>query len=301
VRRSESIRFRDLTMTLVMTILVRDEEDILTTNLEHHFAAGVDHVIATDNLSTDGTTDLLRAYEAAGHLTLINETGDDYSQARWVTRMARLAATEFGADWIINNDADEFWWAPDHDLPALLDAVPDDVHAVRAQRANFIARPDDDQPFWQRMTIRQQPAQPHPGMDWPTLGPKVCHRGHADVHVAQGNHDVRFGSGPLVDPTDDTPLEILHFPVRSRRRFENKVVLGGAAYARNTELPVEAGKIWRDLYAVHQDGAFDDAYSRCVLSAETVAAGLAADTLVEDSRLLERLTQLGLGRPTDEV
>ncbi|MEL7210464.1 MAG: hypothetical protein AAGK32_19905, partial [Actinomycetota bacterium] len=47
---------------------------------------------------------------------------------------------------------------------------------------------------------------------------------------------------------------ILHFPVRSGPRFENKIVLGGAAYARNTELPEEVGKIWRDLYAVHQAG-----------------------------------------------
>src|SRR4026209_511232 len=97
-------------MKLVMTLLVRDEADIVDAQIAFHLAAGVDLVIATDNRSEDGTTGVLERYEREGRLHLLREPGDDLRQSEWVTRMARLAATDFGADWVINSDADEFWW-----------------------------------------------------------------------------------------------------------------------------------------------------------------------------------------------
>ena len=97
-------------MKLVMTLLVRDEADIVDAQIAFHLAAGVDFVIATDNRSEDGTTDVLERYERDGRLRLLREEGDDLRQSEWVTRMARLAATEHGADWVLNADADEFWW-----------------------------------------------------------------------------------------------------------------------------------------------------------------------------------------------
>src|SRR2546428_13924384 len=92
-----------------MTLLLRDEEDIVRENLDFHLAQGVDRVIVTDNGSEDSTVDVLREYEAQGTVRLLLEPNDDYSQGRWVTRMARLAADE-GAALGVNNGADEFWW-----------------------------------------------------------------------------------------------------------------------------------------------------------------------------------------------
>src|SRR4026207_1119563 len=111
-------------MNPVMTLLVRDEVDIVDAQIAFHLAAGVDLVIATDNRSEDGTTEVLEKYARSGDVHLIREPGEDLRQNEWVTRMARLAATEYGADWVINSDADEFWWPRGASLSDVLAAVP---------------------------------------------------------------------------------------------------------------------------------------------------------------------------------
>ena len=67
--------------------------------------------------------------------------------------MARLAATEFGADWVLDADADEFWLARGASLKELLAVVPSRFGAVRgAWRTR--AAPHDERFFADRITAR---------------------------------------------------------------------------------------------------------------------------------------------------
>jgi hypothetical protein len=266
---------------LVMTLLVRDEQDIIGEHLDFHLAQGVDEVIVTDNGSEDATLDILREYEARGEARVVHEPSDDYSQGRWVTRMARMAAADLGADWVINSDADEFWWPRSGTLASTLRALDDRVGVVVARRTNFVPQPEDDRPFWERMTVRERESLNPVGKPLP---PKLAHRAHPEVTVAQGNHRLR---GPeLGGRVDDGSVEILHFPMRSYAQFENKIVKGGAAYARNRELPEKIGRTWRRLYTVWQRGKLPAHY------AESVVSDAGREDLVTDTRLRDYLRTL---------
>jgi glycosyltransferase involved in cell wall biosynthesis len=275
-------------MKLVMTLLVRDEEDILRENLDFHLAQGVDEVIVTDNGSEDGTLEIVRSYEADGVAKLLLEPTDDYSQGRWVTRMARLAATD-GADWVINNDADEFWWPRAGSLRSIFERLGDEVGLVVARRENFVPRPEDGRPFWERMTLRERESLNPLGKPLP---PKLAHRADPGIAVAQGNHKVE--GARLGERLDDGSIEILHFPMRTYAQFENKIIKGGRAYARNRELPERTGRTWRRLYETWEQGRLRDHYD------ENVVGEAPSAELLEDTRLRDFLRDLRAGIAVDD-
>src|SRR5436309_6788918 len=142
-------------MKLVMTLLVRNEADIVDDHLAFHLASGVDLVVAADNDSTDGTTEILERYARSGNLHRIH-LRDPFSQIEVVTQMARLAATRFEADWVINSDADEFWWPRAGTLKEVLGAVPPRFGSVRGMWRNFVPRAETFGAFSERMTVRAQ-------------------------------------------------------------------------------------------------------------------------------------------------
>src|SRR5450759_3201654 len=106
--RQRSHHYDASDMKLVMTLLVRNEVDVIKANLEYHLAQGVDFVIVTDHGSEDGTSESLREYERMGVAKVIRDEEEGHHQSNRVTRMAEIARLGHGADWVIHNDADEF-------------------------------------------------------------------------------------------------------------------------------------------------------------------------------------------------
>ncbi len=275
-------------MKLVMTLLVRDEEDVLRANFECHLRQGVDFFIVMDNLSVDGTRDIIEEYVRSGVAARLDQPDDDFSQARWVTEMARLAATRYGADWVINSDADEFWIGNSSGgAKADLSSLDPQVPCVVVERSNF--PPVDEYGagcFAERMTLRERFSYNAMGQ---ALPPKTCHRAAGDVEIDQGNHAVRR-RGAFLEGARGI-LRILHYPARSYPQFENKIVKGGAAYARNRQLSVDVGQTWRQLHALWQAGGLRDYYNQMIVTPERADRGLRSGTLVKDRTLAEILSK----------
>jgi hypothetical protein len=269
-----------------MTLLVRDEADVVDAQLAFHLHAGVDFVIATDNASTDGTTEILERYERAGVLRLIREPADDMRQDEWVTEMARLAAIEHGADWVINSDADEFWWPRGGSLKDVLGLVPQRFGIVRGCWRHFVPRPDDGAFFAERMTVRLA-APAHPG-DKETIfhaHQKVAHRGHAEIEVEFGNHDA---TAPGLAPVRAWhPIEVLHFSFRSAAQAARKAQ-GGWLRNPGYDAPLHQLRL-DDAVLGGQTERFYDAVS---IDDDALAEGLADRTLASDIRLRDALRSL---------
>ena len=276
-------------MKLVMTLLARDEADIIDAQIAFHLNAGVDLVIATDNRSEDGTTEILERYAGEGHLHLIREEGDDLRQSEWATHMARLAATDFAADWVFNADADEFWCARGGSFRELFAAIPERFGVIRGAWRNFVPRPDDDRFFAERMTARLSAPSFHPHPL--TTHFKSAHRGVGDVRVGRGNHEA-FGDG-LAPLRGWYPIEILHFPVRSLEHCRRKYVTQFIALERNAEKGI-AGHM-ADAYRAYRAGALDAYYEPLVVDDDELRLQVERGKLVVDTRLRDRLRTLGFG------
>jgi hypothetical protein len=281
-----------------MVYKVRDEADIIEDNLRFHRAQGVDLFVIADTGSTDGTLEILERYEAAGLVRLermqggIHDMKGEGGGEEGITRIA----SEMGADWVIHNDADEFWWPAEGTLKETFASVPEPYGMIFTPRTEFVARPGDG-PFADRMTVREArflrpPKSAH------RANPGVNLRGPHPIEIWVGGSPYRGLVGKPVLRTEaehreekplelliapDFPVGVLHFPIRSYDQYRHRVEIArdNGQLGRNPE-----GQAVRDAL---EGGRLEEVYERLVLDDEAVAGGTSEGWLVEQASFREYL------------
>ncbi len=262
---------------LVMTLLVKNEEETLEACLRFHHQMGVDAFVVTDNNSTDSTPQIIERYRRSGWIeAVIHEPGTDYQQKQWVDRMIRLAKKRLGAAWVINADADEFWFSPSGNLRTELEACGGNV--AHCQIRSMYPEPTHFTQWTRRVEFA--PTEAYDLSPYSIFQPqrgKVAHRTRTYIQIGMGNHKVTM----LCPRKRECDIRIYHYNIRSFAEFEKKIINGG----KQLELHVQKnhGRHWRYFYDLYKAGRLAEEYERVVGTASL-------DRLTQDGRLVTDTT-----------
>jgi len=210
-------------------MLVKDEADVIGHTIAW-LKTQVDHIIVMDNLSTDGTREII---EESG-VQLLDDHEVAYYQSAKTTKMARMAL-EQGHQWVLPCDADEIWHTGDIKVP-IRDWVAG-VTDCQVIRANLFHH-------WPSIFDRPETENPIERICWrsrvPGSLPKVMARTAGDLVIDAGNHGAKY----LTEVVIASGLNIRHFSWRTEQQYLTKIRNGELAYAATT-LDPSIGEHWR--------------------------------------------------------
>lgn len=263
-------------LKIVAITRVKNELDIIEAFIRHH-AAHVDKIIVLDDGSSDGTGAILQGLQREGlPLVLLTEPSIGYDQSSYMTRLARMAISQFGADWILPLDADEFVEPPQgKQLGELLETKGSRI--LRVGWSNFVWRSGDAEKAEINPVVRMVERLPARQV-WTKVIVPAAAVADKDFELGIGSHDVNIG-GRKLDTLATDDIGLCHYPIRSRDQFISKVTI--------SYLQLRA-------WEFHQQGLafqYDAPYA-------TLKAGMTGlDALMEDMSLhyaIERELRIGV-------
>jgi len=93
-----------------MTIPIKNHDHLITQNILYHKALGIDSFVIYLHNSTDNSVKILNELSKDIKILVRKVTDPVFKDAVFRTEMAFIARDELKADWVISNDADEFWY-----------------------------------------------------------------------------------------------------------------------------------------------------------------------------------------------
>lgn len=223
--------YRQEKLKLIMTLVVKNEEDIIEQNIRFHYAMGCDGFIVSSHNCTDRTDLILEKLKQEGLvLEIIKRNSPNHQHSTWVNEMVRLAQKKYHADWVINADADEFYYSNSLNLKqSILES-----EGGNALWVDSIFIFPEDRKDWLNSTYFV--TRPFQKFEAEALGiadnplytefigsqgcTKVIHETKGFKGVCDGNHDVHMSCRKKIHAAD---IRLYHYHIHSYLGWEQKV------------------------------------------------------------------------------
>jgi glycosyltransferase involved in cell wall biosynthesis len=296
-------RFDKAHFKIVMTILVKNEDDIIEQNIRTHAALGVDAFVVMDNDSTDHTPDILKKLQKEYEITVIEEKGL-YDQARWMKRLA-VEAKRLGADWVINNDADEFWIPKEgRTLREVLDFKGSVLTVDRfnmlldpaAKEDGFLAsqhRVENPVAY----TKARQIGVENISMVLTKIGPKTIVNPRGLIEIRGGNHkawhiansfEYLFKKADTIKRFGD--ISVYHYPFRSYAQFKKNIE--NRKMLLESQKHIRMGPHYRRWVKLYNAGRLEEEYRRLLFSDNDIAVLSKYGIVTEDPYPARRIEEV---------
>ena len=263
------VRERRKQIKLIMTLVVKNEEDIIEQNIRFHHAMGVDGFIVTAHNCTDKTNEILERLRDEGLvLHIFYETTPDHKLNVWVARMVELATRKYHTNWMINADADEFYYSKSFNLKESIAKSSAGVANVLWVDSLFLF-PDDradflNCPYFVTNPFTKFKAQ-ELKIDTDTLFEdfigsqgctKVIHKTSGHPKPQKGNHTIIIDNPVVIESAD---IKLFHFHIQNYKKYEAKVKrwIEPVKYK-----PAGEGEHLKHMVALYQNGKLRDEYDR---------------------------------------
>jgi hypothetical protein len=210
---------------------VKDEEDIIESNLYYYKYLGIKNFYIIDHNSTDNTLNLIENFKKNNpNLYVYLEVDKDIASWQYL-RMNKLAniAYKDGCNWILPIDADEFLFEEynfDFNIESWLKEVSKiDGDYLKYPWWNFRIRNDDN-------LNEKNPIYRVVNRDLlPDSYNKICIKWKPEMTISQGQHTLHE-LNKYKEIVYDGKIYLAHYSVRSREHLKNKTVNLGKKYTK---------------------------------------------------------------------
>jgi hypothetical protein len=248
--------------SIVIATTTWNSSDIIEQFLEHHLAGDIARIFLMDFGSADATLDIVQPYCDQGVVELLRLPSLHCKDSSNLL-LNHIRSCQEQYDWCLFIDPDEFLSHPGT-LVSTLAVFPEEVPVVNLRRFNVTGlRPKSINhpcvPFAdldlkiklrsQRSVEDRRARKLNPAWIFTDIPGKVAVRVKSDASVGDGDHTAQGNTGLVVQSQD-----LLHFPIRSWEKFEEKIGLAKQDFDANPHLSPHFGWHLRRWIAIREDG-----------------------------------------------